>query len=686
MARGDDGRGKPPWLEHEHHDRKRIIDEVLKRADFGVRPYARVSQMVRTYPTFAERLREEIARSASAELPDAVAQTRRADQQAAEKDPAGVARRVVRTVIRRFSPNEVTEKEFEEALQFLNTRIDALARDEREDADLDRDERLSSDNRKMQKLDAASGPRSLRSRAMAQIRVLKSLYEPGKPLDPRTAGDGASEYGRDSVGPLEPYPPGDARRKLWLNLWRAPDGPPQKPQEMTSYDLRMLWEGYFGYQCISAWEDFDTPGDDPRRGLIDATDDTLKVDETALDALAVRLDAYHQAKMLDAPFSWVGDLLAVSHLWCVPAAEALGIGQAQVDDVAASLGASDGPNFNDQAVAQLLERANRFARACFGQRDQTRRDGERDDLVVSVIGGGEAVLVCDFRPFSRSVAPGERAARALILNLTMKPDKTGRMIRRLLDIAAYRNHALRDYQYSFTVRDVLNDIAAQLSRNETDAYKTSGASGRQRVEMLKIRVRLNSQLDKLLKLSTRTAAVNQFLDGGVTGFAASAKETQALIQKRLDDLREIPAPGRQSLGGYLRRFDAAIDFIETVRSKYVAVRERIDEMVNLTRAELTRLESRENFRRAIWALIISGALLIASVSTIFDEYRILALLVATPVLVTLLVVLVLARNARFSRFRRRFMNRKEDELRQKARDRMSRVNKNARRRHPRRAR
>ena len=55
--------GNLDWLNDLHPERSRAINEMLKRADFGHRPFGRVSAMVRTYPSTAERFRDEIAKS-----------------------------------------------------------------------------------------------------------------------------------------------------------------------------------------------------------------------------------------------------------------------------------------------------------------------------------------------------------------------------------------------------------------------------------------------------------------------------------------------------------------------------------------------------------------------------------------------------------------------------------------------
>ena len=645
MARGDDGPGLPPWLEHEHHDRKRIIDEVLKRADFGVRPYARVSQMVRTYPTFAERLREEIAKRAkrapAGSVIGKIVSEQKRDHEAKAHGPRPISskqhrlfaksaspmtapwddptfkRRLVREIMRRLSPSEGDRPDRENILLFLNDTVKRVRKQEKLDALHTREALEGQPVDQLSGLRKRDGPRAQREAGRAQMRTLKQLYEAGGPLCPYPTGEEPERVhdGRDSVFPLMPYPPGDARRKLWLNLWREPDGD-ATPPDVMKYDLRLFWEGYYPSQNISAWEDWDEDFE-PRAGSSSSEPAshfwyeaegkrTIDSNHVALDALVKRLERYERKRFLKQSFHWSGALLSVSHLWCLPASIALQLDADTINEAAAAFSLTAGPDFTDEAAQSVIEAAKAFGARAFPQTDQTRKNTSRDDLVMSLIGAGEAILICDFRPFSRDKTNRERAARAIILNLTMDSDKTGRMIRRLLDIAAYRNEALRDYQYSFEIRDVISDVSATLSRDETDGFTEFGT-----VDLYD----LEDQLDKLLALSASVAAANQFVNGGVTGFAATACEKQALIDKRLGDLREFPIPGRQSLRGYLRRFDAAIDFIETVRTKYVTVRERIDEMVNLTRAELARREASNNAGRTLVALIISGALLFFSGST-----------------------------------------------------------------------
>lgn len=380
---------------------------------------------------------------------------------------------------------------------------------------------------------------------------------------------------------------------------KRPNLRPQPPLN-TDREQRLVWEGYFERQHFTTWEDFSDEAAARQNDLIENRGDSLALNThcTAFHGLLNWLDAW---KSEVPSFDWHGQLLSLTHVWSVP-----------IELIVPDLGSDDilqvcqkiiDEKYYSPDVMSVLSAVQAFAQRSFPQRDQTRIDGERDDLVISVLGHCEALLVCDFRPYSLDSDKRERADRILVIPLTAGPDKLGRMIRRVLDISAYRMLALKDYQYSFPIRDVLTDISAEISRQESAHHKDQAKKNRRSI---------SDRLDRWQELSTRLAAVNHFVTDGITSVHSASVEYRQLVRDNLDDLRESARPGYQTLTSYMRRFESSVTFLETVYTKYQALRVRLDEMVNLSRAEFQSLETKRTARRAIIALFISLMLLTLS--------------------------------------------------------------------------
>lgn len=573
------------WLNDLHPERSRAINEMLKRADFGHRPFGRVSAMVRTYPSTAERFRDEIARTPPPWLLNRARLKNPDPALSKSQNPeARRRRRLTRDLLSTLSPNVFA----------LSTR----ARTTTDNGSIkDTLDYISTLQNKLGGRNAENYT-DHRNHSLEELKRLLKLYEPEGPLAPPDAqiplsgGDG-----RADLPPLSPYPPGDAAYKYWLNLWReTPQSPTSAPLN-TDREQRLVWEGYFERQHFTTWEDFSDEAAARQNNLLVGRDSspTLNTHFTAFTGLLNWLDAWKD----EVPdFTWHGQLLSLTHVWSVPIElitpdletdQLLQVCQNIIDE-----------KYYSPDVMSVLSAVQAFAQRSFPQRDQTRIDGERDDLVISVLGHCEALLVCDFRPYSLDRDKKERADRILVIPMTAGSDKLGRMIRRVLDISAYRMLALKDYQYSFPIRDVLTDISAEISRQES-AHHTDQAK--------KNRRSISDRLDRWQELSTRLAAVNHFVTDGITSVHSSSVEYRQLVRDNLDDLRESAIPGYQTLTSYMRRFESSVTFLETVYTKYQALRGRLDEMVNLSRAEFQSLESKRTARRTLLAISISAIIL-----------------------------------------------------------------------------
>ena len=643
-ARGDErsagaGDGDTPkrdwrWIDDAHPERQRAIDELLKRADFGVLERSRITHMVRTFPTFSESVRRRLAKAAPEDLHEEAGLNDDSERLRERGGEERVRRKLVRALIGRLSPRRYPlsqtgsgqSDDVNGPLSFISEALDR------------RDSTSVADR---------FDPAGFRKEARREISKIRRLYDPGGPLEPDWPQDQDwQERGRESRPPLHPFPPGDAAYKYWLNLWRTPQDSRQPPGSLPR-ELRLLWEGLYDHQSLSVWEDFVDADAASRAGMLcsQSSQACLDTDRTALDSFLDWSQAWIDDGALQ-PLDWTGNLLSVSHLWTLPVSEL--DPELTHDDIRTARAQLAVGDFFAAEADHVLGAVRAMALRSFPQRDQTRLAGQREDLVISVVGLGEAILVCDMRPYSRDDARKERATRTLVIALDPNTDKLGRLVRRLLDVGAARMLALRDYQYIFRIRDVITALSSEISRLESGSRPAATTLRLQQLER-----RLNNWLD----LSARAAALNHFVDGGITGMRASAVERRDLIESRIEDLKETPIPGYQSLTSYMRRFDEAVSFIVAVHEKYRAVRDRLDEMVNLTRAEMERREVRENRRRTYVAIGLTTVIImnagLGTWLTFSEEARAMVLalshslvVVAIPPLLALIIGLAVRRLTR----------------------------------------
>lgn len=580
-------RNGPPkrgsWRESQVQDRTKLLDEVAKHSDFPVHPYARITHMVRVPKTMAQGFREVLAEKVKTRawfdafvehtekrIADPLAEVeqdtvRRYETMRACMDV--LERRFIRDISKTASDKQ---RALAEHLADIDAAIQQAAREYKKDI---------------------SG-----SAARKSIDALRSLYQEGGPLEPSESPEACLDPGRRALTrPLMPYSPGNSNRRLWLNFWRRPGEPKSFPIK-PDHELRLFWQRYPENQTFTFHEDWLTrPSHEGQNAFFarphqNDAPASLNCDWTALESFEQRLSEFHAAGEDLSAFSWVDSLHCIFHTWCLPLTD-LGLDQAGL--------ARDEPC----EINKLLE----FAEATFCQMDQTRPCQQRNDLIITRLAHGQAFLVMDMRLHSRDDMLAERSSRALVLHNPERvtPAELGRMVSSLNDIETYRMLALRDLPYAKRVRRVLSEIGREVSGLESSSFESVSDP----VETLTSRARCFRSLERkikgLLLASLRITALNHFIANGVSGATAYAVLMDELIERRMTDLNEDPLRGQQNLTQYLERFRSAVDLIKQISRRYLQVRERIDEEINISRAELSRLESAENKTRTIGALIIS---------------------------------------------------------------------------------
>ena len=193
---------------------------------------------------------------------------------------------------------------------------------------------------------------------------------------------------------------------------------------------------------------------------------------------------------------------------------------------------------------------------------------QRDGMVGSAIDDESATAFADFR--IRASGFG----RMLVQNRSMTPWQAGRQVQALLEIDTYRMMAL-------LALPVARSLAPGISRSEkelaeiTAAMVTAGEADEPRL------------LERLTRLA---AAIDSSLADNLYRFNAAAAY-YALVQRRIDDLRETRLPGVQTLREFTeRRLAPAMTTCVTVSRRQEELSRRVARATQLlaTRVGVTR--------------------------------------------------------------------------------------------------
>lgn len=630
------------WRDSAFVDRERAVDEIHLRASYPLRPYARISHMIRVMRSPSDLFREELYKRywqarrrrkgkfddgrsqpfpeewltpavdiegrAPDEISAAISRRRRASQE--RQDVAKDAMRALRTlpsetnvVLKAFARGDSIPSAQAKVLAEFKTCMKAIGSSKRYA------ESLAGQTRA----------------AVSEMAKLVDLYRPGQPLEPETSAldrvhDDDESDGREPFKRLHPFVPGGAPaldqrhftgRRLWLNLWK-PEGP-DTPEDAQTDRLRAAWELYDANQNFSFFQDFDDASEAAAHKFFDgaSSQGVVNTQDTASRSAVRAIERLTE----NSPFDWRGELFALSHFFVIPLRDVLGARlaldetQAIMEDLERARGpAGRIPAAVDQKVRDIIsEEARRY----FRFPDKTRANGVREDFILTMVYGGAAILVSDLRPHSRTAYHLERAARTLIFDISLNNEERGRLLKICTDLATYRMLGVRSYANFFPATEVFKDVSEELSERTFRIGKTK----------LRFRIgksRLRAKLDQIAALSERIAATNFFITDGVNGAAGQAANYARLAEDRLALLNEMPFAGYQSAREVFARFLSSSLNVRRFAERYEQVRRRIAEANDLLRAELDyNVQSgiqRLTLVAAIVGGIAAGAALIAALN------------------------------------------------------------------------
>lgn len=179
-----------------------------------------------------------------------------------------------------------------------------------------------------------------------------------------------------------------------------------------------------------------------------------------------------------------------------------------------------------------------------GTHDVKQLLGSHSDAVASTVGAGDAEVWTTFRLNERN------AMRIVVLNRALNDYRTGRMVRRILEIEDYRMMALlslplaqdafvQGARFDSRLRSIVDELGAGTSRQD-------------------------ALLDRIAKLS---ADIIDFSGKTRERFSATAAYAD-LVFARLEEIREQRLDGHQRLGVFIdRRFRPAVRFCHQADKK-----------------------------------------------------------------------------------------------------------------------
>ena len=188
-----------------------------------------------------------------------------------------------------------------------------------------------------------------------------------------------------------------------------------------------------------------------------------------------------------------------------------------------------------------------------------------DNMAGSLASGGAAAVFMDFRIHQ------DGFGRILVYDRGLRPRQAGRLVQRLLEVETYRTMAL---------------LALPLARR----FGAELTEGRDRLTEIAGEIKTIDSLDDervlLRSLTGLSADVERAASPAVYRFGA-ARAYYALVQRRVEELREARIEGVQTIHEFLdRRLAPAMRTCEAVAERMARLTERISRTTDLLRTRV----------------------------------------------------------------------------------------------------
>ncbi|MEQ8434321.1 MAG: DUF3422 family protein [Oceanicaulis sp.] len=531
------------WSGSEFTDRERLAREVDARQPFPLRRHVRVSHMVRFHPSAADVLRRRLFESAAADL--------ETDDWWDAQTGARRRRMAVEQAIGRLADCARGVNHRGQARLLLDT-MNTL--------------------RTGQLFDYPA-------QAAREFGKLRRLFKKGQPLD-------ATDKDRAHV---LPFHPGGQWQRCWLNFWRRRDG--VDPDTA----LRLFWEGYRGNHNFTIFEDFEAGEDDKRHSPF-LTDNQVDFGDTALDGFRADMAALAP----DAGFQWVGDMVTTTHVWVVPAAQAVFGVTGDKNRTYRVMGMlrrhflreplEEQPEHLEELRSVLEEIAGHY----FSAEDPTRGDNIDLRCAITRLADGRAFMFCD-RVHSSDGASSAPVRRVIIFDLAMNQDERGRVVKNLCDLFTYHTLAQRDYPSVIELRDVLSAIQEELGAISAEFGQASEdmlATERGLPDQA-LGESLDKALNRLHRLMAVLGAADLFVMDGVHSAAKTGRSFLRLQNDRIAAMQPRAFSSFRGLDAIVGPFASVIGVLEEVSEQFGHCENRLAELTSLISATLERQHAKQ---------------------------------------------------------------------------------------------
>lgn len=188
-----------------------------------------------------------------------------------------------------------------------------------------------------------------------------------------------------------------------------------------------------------------------------------------------------------------------------------------------------------------------------------------DNIAASIMAGGAARGWTDFR------LQGDGFSRVLLRDQGMSVRQAGRVVQRLLEIETYRMMALLGFP-----------LARRIGGQVSDA---EGALGRLTEQLSDDEAGI-SETDLLVQVTALAAEVER-LSATVNYRFSATRAYYALVQRRIQELREQRLEGRPTIQEFMdRRLAPAVRTCESVSERLAVLSERVSRAANLLRTRV----------------------------------------------------------------------------------------------------
>lgn len=196
---------------------------------------------------------------------------------------------------------------------------------------------------------------------------------------------------------------------------------------------------------------------------------------------------------------------------------------------------------------------------------------DENSLVGSSVIDGQAQVYTDFR------LDAEGYTRQVVCVAAMNPRRLGRTLQRLLEIETYRMTALLGLP-------VAREVAATLHDAERELAHVAG----------EIRSAAQAEEPELLRQLTQLAGRVESLYAHTHARFSASSAYFELVQRRIEELREVRHAGLQTLGEFMdRRLGPAMQTCAWAARRQQALSERISRTSNLLRTRV-EIEQQQN--------------------------------------------------------------------------------------------